>query len=407
MTLWTARAAHRAWLDAEARRLVDFAAAADHPEHGFAWLDGSGAPLPEQGVHTWITCRVTHVAALAHLEGIPGASALADHGLRALAGPLRDPEHDGWFTALDSRGTVADSRKEAYQHAFVLLAAASATVAGRPGARELLDAAAAVIEQRFWEEETGRCRESWDAAWHADEPYRGANSNMHLVEAFLAAFDATGDRVWAERALRIAHFFVHEVAAPRDWRLPEHFTPDWQVVADYNTDDRAHPFRPYGVTVGHVLEWARLLVHVEAALPDPPSWLLADAEAMFAAAVARGWSVDGTEGFVYTLDYDDTPVVRSRMHWVVAEAISAAAVLGQRTGDERYEHWYRTWWDHAATYFVDTVQGSWHHELDPTLAPPPGGTWSGKPDVYHAYQATRLPLLPLAPSLAGAIATVG
>ena len=258
-----------------------------------------------------------------------------------------------------------------------------------------------MIEQRFWEEETGRCRESWDAAWHADEPYRGANSNMHLVEAFLAAFDATGDRVWAERALRIAHFFVHEVAAPRDWRLPEHFTPDWQVVADYNTDDRAHPFRPYGVTVGHVLEWARLLVHVEAALPDPPSWLLADAEAMFAAAVARGWSVDGTEGFVYTLDYDDTPVVRSRMHWVVAEAISAAAVLGQRTGDERYEHWYRTWWDHAATYFVDTVQGSWHHELDPPLAPPPGGTWSGKPDVYHAYQATRLPLLPLAPEPGG------
>src|SRR5512146_3295993 len=35
------------------------------------------------------------------------------------------------------------------------------------------------------------------------EPYRGANSNMHSVEAYLAAGDATGDRVWHERALSI------------------------------------------------------------------------------------------------------------------------------------------------------------------------------------------------------------
>ena len=407
MTSWTARAAHRAWLDAEARRLLNFVSAAAHPAHGFAWLDAAGAPVPEQGVRTWITCRVTHVAALAHLEGVPGAGVLADHGLRALAGPLRDPDHDGWFAALDAHGRPVEPRKEAYQHAFVLLAASSAALAGRPGARELLDAAADVVERRFWDEAAGRCRESWAPDWSADEPYRGANSNMHLVEAFLAVFDATGERVWAERALRMARFFVHEVAAARDWRLPEHFDADWRVLADYNTDDRAHPFRPYGVTVGHVLEWARLLVHLEAALPEAPAWLLADAEAMFAAAVERGWSVDGSAGFVYTLDYDDTPVVRARMHWVVAEAVSAAAVLGRRTGDDRYERWYRTWWDHAAAYFVDAVRGSWHHELDPALTPPAGGTWSGKPDVYHAYQATRLPLLPVAPSLAGALAARG
>ncbi|MEY9211379.1 AGE family epimerase/isomerase [Thermobifida halotolerans] len=407
MNPWTTRTAHRAWLDAEARRLLGFVSAATHPEHGFAWLDADGTPVPEQGTQTWITCRVTHVAALAHLEGVPGAGALADHGVRALSGPARDRDHDGWFAALDADGTPSSPRKEAYQHAFVLLAASSAALAGRPGARELLDAAVDVVERRFWDEAAGRCRESWERDWSADEPYRGANSNMHLVEAFLAVGDATGERVWADRALRMARFFVHEVAAARDWRLPEHFTADWRVVADYNTGDRAHPFRPYGVTVGHVLEWARLLVHLEAALPDAPGWLLADAEAMFAAAVERGWSVDGSEGFVYTLDFDDAPVVRARMHWVAAEAVSAAAVLGRRTGDERYEHWYRVWWDHAAAHFVDTARGSWHHELDPSLRPPAGGTWSGKPDVYHAYQATRLPLLPLAPSLAGALAADG
>ncbi len=324
-----------------------------------------------------------------------------------LLGALRDDAHGGWFTGVDEAGVEREPPKSAYTHAFVLLAGATAASAGVSGGRELLDRAAAVVLERFWDDEAGLAHEDWDRAWEVPEPYRGANSNMHLVEAFLAVFDATGERVWLERALRMARFFVHEVAAARDWRLPEHFDADWRVLADYNTDDRAHPFRPYGVTVGHVLEWARLLVHLEAALPEAPAWLLADAEAMFAAAVERGWSVDGSAGFVYTLDYDDTPVVRARMHWVVAEAVSAAAVLGRRTGDDRYERWYRTWWDHAAAYFVDAVRGSWHHELDPALTPPAGGTWSGKPDVYHAYQATRLPLLPVAPSLAGALAARG
>ena len=30
-------------------------------------------------------------------------------------------------------------------------------------------------------------------------------------------------------------------------------------------------------------------------------------------------------------------------------------------------------------------------------------TWCGKPDVYHALQATLLPRLPIAPSIAGAL----
>ncbi|TDQ46361.1 AGE family epimerase/isomerase [Actinorugispora endophytica] len=404
MDSWISQSAHRNWLDAEARRLLEFVSAAEHPAHGFAWLDADGAAVPDQGVQTWITARMTHVASLAHLEGVPGAGPIADHGVRALSGPLRDAVHGGWFSALDADGAPSQTRKDAYQHAFVLLAASSAALAGRPGARELLDDAASVVGERFWDEEAGRCRESWERDWSADEAYRGANSNMHLVEAFLAASDATGDPVWARRALRMARFFVHEVAGGRGWRLPEHFTADWEPVEDYNSGDRAHPFRPYGVTVGHVLEWARLLVHLEAALDDAPSWLLADAEEMFAFAVERGWSVDGAEGFVYTLGFDDTPVVRSRMHWVVAEAVSVAAVLLRRTGDDRYERWYRVWWDHAAAHFVDTGRGGWRHELDASLASPAGATWNGKPDVYHAFQATRLPVLPLAASLAGALA---
>ena len=73
-----------------------------------------------------------------------------------------------------------------------------------------------------------------------------------------------------------------------------------------NRDRPDDQFQPYGATVGHGLEWSRLLLHLEASLADPPDWLLPAAEALFDRAVADGWAVDGADGFVYTTDWDGT-----------------------------------------------------------------------------------------------------
>jgi mannose/cellobiose epimerase-like protein (N-acyl-D-glucosamine 2-epimerase family) len=151
------------------------------------------------------------------------------------------------------------------------------------------------------------------------------------------------------------------------------------------------------------LEWSRLLVHLEAALgADAPDWLLDDAASLFATAVADGWDADGHEGFVYTTDFDGTPVVTARMHWVLTEAIAAASALYQATGDQGYADRYEQWWACAEELFIDRAQGSWHHELDAS-GRPASGTWAGKPDVYHAVQAVLVPRLPLAPMVAAAL----
>ena len=90
------------------------------------------------------------------------------------------------------------------------------------------------------------------------------------------------------------------------------------------------------------------------------------------------------------------------MHWVAAEATATAAALHAATGDPAYAAWYATWWDHVAEVFLDPERGSWHHELDPANRPS-ATTWAGKPDIYHAVQATLIPRLPLAPTLAAAL----
>ena len=401
---WRQLPSHLAWLDTEFRRLLAFSPDPRHPAGGFAVLDADGDAQPQEPVHTWITGRMTHVHALGHLRGIPGSGALVDHGLAALTGLLRDDEHGGWFRSVTSAGEP-DTTKDAYQHAFVVLGASSATAAGRAGASALLEEALAVYD-RFWEEDAGALVESYDRTWRECEPYRGVNSNMHAVEACLAAGDVTGDVRWHDRALRIATLLIDEVARAHRWRLVEHFDPDWQPVLEHHRDEPAHPFRPYGSTIGHWLEWARLLLQLEASLPAPSAWLLEAATELFTAATSVGWAADGRPGFVYTLDWEDQPVVTARMHWVIIEAIAAAAVVHERTGEPGYEAWYRTFWDHAATAFIDRERGSWHHELAPDLTPATG-TWAGKPDLYHAVQATLLPQLAIAPALAPQLARIG
>jgi sulfoquinovose isomerase len=392
-TSWRALASHRQWLGAETDRLIDFARGA-RVDGGFGWLDAAGAPDPAKPLQLWITTRMTHVFGVGHLLGIPGCGLLADHGLRAIRETFEDREHGGWFAEVGTAGPT-NTRKEAYSHSFVLLAAATATMAGRPEGPALLDQAMAIVERHFWSEEEGACVESWDRAWLESEAYRGANANMHMVEAFLAARDATGDPPWAARALRIAERLVRDVAAKHDWRVVEHFDAAWTPLPDYNRTEVRHPFRPFGVTPGHGLEWSRLLLQLRG-----PSWLLAAAEGLFARAVADGW--DDNLGFVYTTDLDGHPVVTDRLHWVLAEGIGAAAALHAVTGADTYDRWYQTFWDFADAWFRDRRHGSWTHELDERLQPSER-TWAGKPDVYHALQATLLPRLPVTPSLAGAL----
>ncbi len=399
---WLSAPSHQRWLEGETDRLLSFSRASRHPAGGFAWLDSAGQPQLDRPVELWITCRMTHVFALGHLMGRPGCGRLADHGVQALTSRFRDPEHGGWYAKVSADGPVTRD-KTAYEHAFVVLAASSAVAADRPGAQALLDDALEVMLTRFWDESSGMVVEQWDESFSTLDEYRGVNANMHTVEALLAAADVTGDRGLLDRAARIVSRVVHDVARSHQWRLPEHFDSAWNPLLDYNVDTPAHPFRPYGATIGHWLEWARLALHVRAALGDEaPAWLLEDASGLFDASVREGWAVDGADGFVYTVDWEGRPVVRERMHWVAAEATATAAALWSATGDPTYADWYQVWWEHIDEFFIDHRLGSWRHELDAENRLS-GVVWSGKPDTYHAVQATLIPRLPLAPTLATAL----
>lgn len=395
------------WLLSEARRLIRFATGALAPGGGFGWLDETGQRDDGRPLELYVNCRMAHVFSLGRGPSDVDSGRYAQAGVDAVSSLFADRENGGWFHTVDSAGAVDDT-KTAYDHAFVILAAASAKARGVPGAGRLLDRALRVFEEHFWDEEPGLVRESFSADWSWSEPYRGANSNMHTTEALLAAADVTGHEVWRQRALRIADRIVNGWARGSQWRVPEHFDENWQPQPSYHLDRPSDPFRPYGATVGHGMEWARLCLHLDAALaPANPRWLREAAAGLYARARSDGWARDGADGFVYTVDWTGAPVVHERMHWVAAEAVGAAAALHRVTGDNGYAEDFRAWWTYIRTYLVDLENGSWHHELSRTNEPA-GTVWKGKPDVYHALQACLIPLLPLrsaialsAPSLRG------
>ncbi len=386
------------WRHEARAELLAFSRQAWRQEDGFYWLDDTGGPDRDKVLELWINARMTYVFSLAHLAGEDDALRLASHGVRALSTVFHDDVNGGWYDRVEFDGDVPDTTKGCYGHAFVLLAASSAKAAGAEGADELLTEAARVHGQRFWDPDEGRCVEELNEDWSHVDAYRGANSNMHSVEAYLFAADVTGDDIWRRRALAICERIIGIHARAHDWRIPEHYDHDWTPIPNYNEDQPADPFRPFGATPGHAFEWSRLLLQLAASLDTPRPWIEEAAEALFARAVDDTVS-DDEPGLAYTTDWHGEAIVEERFHWVIAEAVLAAEALHTWTGKRVYAGLAERWWAEIDEHYIDHETGAWHHELSPGMQLS-ARTWRGKPDAYHAFNALTLPDLPLAPSAA-------
>lgn len=356
------------------------------------YLGDDGTPWTDRNRETWITSRMVHVYSLGTFLGHPGSEVLVDAGLKGLKGELHDAGNGGWYAGLTPDGKVLPN-KQCYAHAFVILAASSAVLAGRPGAEELLDEALKLYDLRFWNEEEGLSCDTWNTEFTVLDDYRGLNANMHTVEAFLAAADVTGDEKYRVRAGRIIDHVV-KWAKDNEWRIPEHFTKDWVAALDCNKEQPDDPFKPYGATPGHGIEWARLITQWALSMypenKEAASKYIEVSENLFCRAIADAWNADGAPGIVYTTDWDGRPVVHDRMHWTLAEAVNTSAVLFHVTGKQKYADDYTQFMRYLDESVLDHVNGSWFHQLDQNnhLI---GTVWPGKSDLYHALQATLIP----------------
>jgi mannose/cellobiose epimerase-like protein (N-acyl-D-glucosamine 2-epimerase family) len=284
--------------------------------------------------------------------------ALAQHGLRYLREAHRDARGGGYAWTLRD-GKPEDRTNHCYGVAFVLLAYASALKAGID-TRAWMDETWELLERRFWDAAAGLYRDEADAQWNFST-YRGQNANMHMCEAMLAAFEASGEARYLQRAATLADNMTRRQAAKAGGLVWEHYDVNWEIDWEYHKDDPKHLFRPWGFQPGHQTEWAKLLLILDR--HAPADWHLPTAQQLFDLAFARSWDAK-FGGMVYGFDPHGLWCDGDKYFWVQAESLAAAALLAERSGSTKYWERYDQLWAYAWQHFVDHDHGAWFRVLN-------------------------------------------
>ena len=314
--------------------------------------------------HLVSSTRFVFNYAMAAIEfGKPEYLDATRHGLRYLRDVHRDASTGGYAWTLRD-GKPEDRTNHCYGVAFVLLAYSTALKAGITETAAWMDETWNLLEKHFWDAEANLYRDEADPAWRFST-YRGQNANMHMCEAMLAAYQASREPRYLDRALTLARTMTQQQAKLANGLVWEHYHVDWSIDWDYHRDDPKHLFRPWGFQPGHQTEWAKLLMIMEPLLQErgqQEAWILPTAQHLFDTALARAWDPDHG-GICYGFAPDGSICDGDKYFWVQAESLAAAALLHARTSDSKYDDWYINLWKYSWEHFIDHQHGAWYRIL--------------------------------------------
>jgi mannobiose 2-epimerase len=286
----------------------------------------------------------------------------AAQGYRFLLSHFKDPKFGGYYWKTDLSGQPTDQKKILYGESFVIYALVEYhRASGDPEPlHEALDLFLKIhghchdSAHGGW---TEHCERNW-AAIPGDETdtrmleveYAGlksANAHLHWMEALSELYDVTRDGT-VRSALKEALHINATVFYPQRPALSRfHARPDLTPLTE----------GPHaGLSYGHNVEFAWLMVRAEEALGVPRSWKHFDA--ILDHALAHGW--DSRNGGLYNRGVTDEPANDTQKVWWVQSEMLAALVDSLRRGPNP---------DHAAALY---------HQMDfinRYMANPSDGIW--------------------------------
>jgi len=319
-----------------------------------------GSIFDDQTKHLVGTCRFVYIFSIAAiLTEKSEYKEAARHGVQLLLNHHRQPK--GGYAWILEGLKVNDATNHCYGHAFVLLAFATSLKAGIQESAEPLVETFNLMERRFWRQDDRLYVDEISSDWSIVDPYRGQNANMHTCEAMIAAFEATGETNYLDRATALAIRVCIDMTQQSDGMIWEHYDKKWDPDWQYNLDDPKNLFRPFGYLVGHWMEWAKLLLILEE--NNPQEWMLPHAKRLFNAAIEQGWD-HNSGGMNYAVSPNGEIIDTDRYYWVLSETVAAAGLLANRTGDSTYTDWYSKSWTWSLENLVDQQYGGWYRVLD-------------------------------------------
>ncbi|KAL1503754.1 hypothetical protein AB1Y20_012223 [Prymnesium parvum] len=270
------------------------------------------------------------------------------------------PSRDEYaFTVIDYK--PADMTQQAYGYAFILAMHAASRAAGAASDDSDINRIFALLERKFFLGEEQGAYFNTIFANGTQDSYRGQNANMHLCEALIAAYEATNNITFLDRAELLAETFAVKLARKAGGFVWEHYTKDWQVDWTYNIDNPSNIYRPWGFQPGHQMEWSKNLLNLNRHRPAP--WKVRRAEELFNGA----WNISWDEvygGLVYGFAPNRTWAnlgdwAKGKYFWVQGETFATAALLYNTTGNPSYVERYVDLWHYVWSNWVDHKYGAW------------------------------------------------
>lgn len=282
------------------------------------------------------------LAKAAYLGWFPEGAIMARKALDFMLAKAKSPDgRPGYVHVLSRDGSVLNPLRDTYDHAFILLALATVYQVDRDvRIRAEIDSLMHFIDTQLRSADGGYV-ESVPAAMP-----RRQNPQMHMFEAFIAAFDATHDPAFQQRAGDLFGLFVSNLFDTKNGTLGEYFEQDWSRI------------EPVCVEPGHQAEWVWLLKQFERITGCPTSkYRTALLESALRYRDATGCLID--EG-----DVQGNVVKSTRRLWPQTEIIKAwlaqaeSGVAGAE--DEARAALVRL----DKHYLQHPVKGGWYDQFD-------------------------------------------
>jgi mannose/cellobiose epimerase-like protein (N-acyl-D-glucosamine 2-epimerase family) len=182
-------------------------------------------------------------AKAAQMAWYPDGREIAMHGLDYLLATAKSPDgRPGFVHLLDLDGSPIDFARDTYDQAFVLLTLSEVyQLTNDAPVRNEIISLLGFLDDGLRSQHGGFIEGIPTAL------PRRQNPQMHLFEAMIAAFDATGDAVYQRRASELFGIFVVHL-----------YDQKHQVLGEYFEDDLSK-IEPVCVEPGHQAEWVWLL----------------------------------------------------------------------------------------------------------------------------------------------------
>jgi mannobiose 2-epimerase len=335
----------------------------DKANGGYVLADDVQGPRTASEKQLVTQSRLIWTFSRVHLKGFGGEKRnylkAAEHGYRFLLDHFLDKKNGGYFWTTDLSGKVLNDRKILYGESFVIYALVEYYRASND--KEALRRAMDLyqdVQKHAHDANNGGWYEHFTRDWTPilkPDPqaivevagYKSANTHLHLMEALTELYEVTLEeeiKRSLEECLRLNATYFY----PKDpGKSCFHRQPDWKEVTDPKSA---------GLSYGHNVEFAWLMIHAQKVLGAPPGW------DQFYAHLnhALKYGYDHERGGVYSRGSDDKPATDTdKVWWVQAEMLAALTDALQQKPNAEYDAAVKKLLDFVASFMTDPSDGVW------------------------------------------------